>query len=94
MLIGRNYHSLVAIRSKLFAIGCYVKTCEVYDSVTRKFVLIKPLPPGNIEFNLEFSKPISVENKVQVFEKRSNRVATYDVDEEKWSVEPFTTTGL
>ena len=93
MIFGRSFHSLVAVRSKLFAIGSYnERTCEVYDGFTKTFALIKTLPPTNIEFNLDFSRPISIGSKVQIFERRSARVATYDVDEEKWSVEPFTTT--
>ena len=86
MISGCYFHSLVAVRSKLFAVGYHN---QVYDSFTRKFVSIEP-PERVITNFVEFFDGISMGDKLELFEWNSTRVTTYDVDEETWSVEPFT----
>ena len=45
MVNGRSNHNSVAIKNKLFVIGGSAKTCEVFDSNSRQFALLKP--PSN-----------------------------------------------
>ena len=89
MILGRRHHSLVATRSKLIAIG-YNPHPEIYDRLFDKFVEMKPIPPSFDSF--DFVKAISIGGKLQLFENNSKVMATYDVNEDKWSVEPFTAT--
>ena len=40
MVERRSHHSLVAIKSKLFAVG-NSEICEIYDEVTKVFTLVQ-----------------------------------------------------
>ena len=83
-------HSLLAVRNKLFAIMGYQTTsCEVYDSFSKKFVLMKSLP-----FNLKFdsentAKAVTIGNKVIIFQEDMQIAAVYDMDQNKWSKEEY-----
>ena len=37
----RYYHKSVAVKNNFFIVGGNQKTCEVYDSITKMFVLLK-----------------------------------------------------
>ena len=88
MVQGRSCHGLVAVRSKLFAIGDHSRTsCEIYDSFTRKFVLIKEMPILPVGKSLTHF--FSLGDKVRIIQKSFDIIATYDTDQDGWSVEPF-----
>ena len=43
MINRRGFHKSVSVKNKLFLFaGDRTKTCEVYDSTCKKFVLLKP----------------------------------------------------
>ena len=83
---GRHSHCLVAAGAKLYAIGGYMtNTCEVYDGT--EFVALKQMP-GFVDFNKTLVKAVFIGRKIVVFGDFSSNVASYHVDEDRWSVEP------
>ena len=81
MRAEREDHSLVAVKSKLFAIGGrYSPTSEVYDSSSDAFVLLK------FEFAIGRNKALSVGSKIFIFDIHEDLdVAIYDVHNDEWS---------
>ena len=89
MIEGRIYHDLVAIKNKLFAFGGVKDTCEVYDSCSKKFSLLKS-PPNLFTSLTQMSYynaagAISIGNKIIVFNIGRGIVASYDIKTEQWS---------
>ena len=88
MIYGRSFHSLIPATNKLFAIGDqWTNTCEVYDTLCNKFVLLKQIP-SFINFRSTFVKPVFIGKKIFVFGGNSSKAASYHVDEDEWSVVP------
>ena len=84
MVKVRLFHNSVAIKNKLFIVNY---SCEVYDSVSDKFVLLKLPPKCSIENLSRSFKVISINNKIAVFPFNSNIVLLYDVKSNDWSQE-------
>ena len=67
MIEGRCSHSSVALRNKLFVFGNYCgqnnKRCEVFDSISKNFVMIKRFP-STLTFDLGFAKTFAIGNKL------------------------------
>ena len=86
MLEKVDGHYLVAIKNKLFSVGSWKNTFEVYDSTCERFVSIKQ------PFYSSHSDPmgaISLNNKVIIFsDEKINKCFCYHVDKGEWSVEP------
>ena len=82
MIKKRKHHSLVCVKSKLFAIGGahHNTNCEFFYKTTNMFVTIK-LP----EFWSSNVEAVSVGSKIFVFSSFSPITLCYDVDKEKWS---------
>ena len=78
-----SYHSLVAVRNKLFVIDSIIDTCEVFESCTNTFVALK-LPLFTSRSYMQF---ISVDNTIIFFQERSYLAYLYDVDKDEWSEE-------
>ena len=97
MIAPRQHHDLVAMKNKLFVIGGEIKTCEVFDTCSNKFIDIK-LPPKRFKFDLTNTAPdtaVSLGSKIIIFGINSETVAFYDVDKDEWDEEPFElTTGV
>ena len=86
MIEARVCHKMVALRNKLFVFGTS-KTNEVFDSVCKKFVYLKP-PEKSLTANLEHLNDATlVKNKVTIFINGSPLMAVYDVDTDEWSEE-------
>ena len=81
MIEGRSHHDLVAVKSKLFAIGgkSTGNTCEVLDSTCKTFVTLK----SSIGFNAY--KAVSIGSKFFIFQNGLPNIVSYDVDKDKWS---------
>ena len=91
MINGSLGHKLIAISNKLFAVCCGAtyNVCEVYDSTCKKFVVFKsPLE----FFDGSHQTSVSIGRRIMVFRAYSTKVATYDVDKNEWSEEPFENT--
>ena len=96
MIMGRYCHSSVSLKNKLFVLGSFVgnesKTCEVFDSVCRTFVLLKN-KPTSLTFRLNwFTKSFSIGNKLVILGSGSSTALFYNVDTDEFSEEPFEVT--
>ena len=81
----RCHHKSVAVKNKLFVIGDYDKSNEVFDSFTNKFTLVDA--PQRFEDRLD--KPnevITTSNKILVF-CNYGVVLVYDLNKDEWSEE-------
>ena len=86
MIGAREGHQMAAVRSKLFFIGGHEETCEVYDSKSDKFTLVR-LPE---EFSDHFIYPtgvVSVGDTLVVFGDEQKEVLFFDAKQNEWSHE-------
>ena len=90
MINIRSLHKSVAVKNKLFLFGGdRTKTCEVYDSTCKKFVLLKP--PDDCLLNYNVTRPdavISIGNKLAIFRSKKSLCLIYDIENDTWSEEP------
>ena len=85
MVEGRKSHDLVAIKNKLFAIGGRENTCEVYDSCSKKFYLLKS-PQKKFKFNFDNAAfAFSMADKIIVFDGAIKFGGCFDLNKEEWS---------
>ena len=84
MIEERNHHSLVCVRSKMFAIGgAKLNTkSEVFDRISNKFVKLKT--PNFLTFGMV---SVLAATKIFVFQDFGKSAFCYDVDKNKWSEE-------
>ena len=95
MIEARWCHKSVAVKNKLFILGGetnlanFEKNCEVFDSFSRKFVLLKPLPPYSLDDYSEYCniEVIPIGKKLVVFGNLKNVVRIYDLENDCWSEE-------
>ena len=87
MINARDGHKSVAVKNKLFIVGgLFIHDCEVFDSTTNKFTLLKQ-PTKASGFNLfEPHKVIAIGSKIFVFQG-VYEVKTYDFKNNEWSKE-------
>ena len=89
MVESRFKHSLVAVGSKLFVVGKWLETCEVFDKVANEFALIRPpLEESDPGFLYIQSAAVSLGNKIFVF-KIGSEVQIYDTEKEEWCEKSF-----
>ena len=88
MIDGRWNHVTVAMKNKLFVVGGYKATFEVYDSFSGKFILIKP--PSNRFIGNLCTQLIatSIGSKLVFFSCFRSKCFLYDVENEVWSDNP------
>ena len=86
MVIERFGHKSVAVKNKLFAIGgLNTNDCEVFNSTTNKFTLLKqPTLASKYNFN-DFSEVITIGSKIFVFQE-NGKVNIYDFEKNEWSI--------
>ena len=82
MINGKIRPDLVVVKNKLFVIANGIDTCEVFDSICKKFVALK-----SPEINVYCLQAFAIRNKIYVFQNYGAAVKCYDVDEDKWSDE-------
>ena len=85
MINDRYGHKSIAVKNKLFVIGGFLKKdCEVFDSTTNKFTLLKQ-PTSAFGYNCKDpSGVITIGSKLFVFRNNSN-VIIYDYNNDEWS---------
>ena len=80
----RTCHSSVVVKRKLFVIGGRFNngSCEVYNSISTKFVTLK--------FHISFgsNNALSIGTKIIIFQNNKPVIVSYDVDKDEWSEEP------
>ena len=88
MIKRRSSHASVSMGNKLFVIGGnFSKICEIFDSFSRKFTLIKiKFPEYNFALSLA-NKVASRGSFIFVISKNNNDTALYiyDVENHCWS---------
>ena len=92
MINVRFCHKSVAVKNKLFVVGgLSTSNCEVFDSTTNKFTVLKQ-PTLASRFNLrEPFGVITIGSKIFIF-KDNLDVKTYDFEKNKWSLNACTAT--
>ena len=87
----RYYHKSVAVKNKFFIVGGNKKSCEVYDLISKKFVLLKSPYDCFTNFNgYNASYPdavISIGSKFYVFHARKSACLIYGVESSTWADE-------
>ena len=96
MVEERYHHKSVAIKNKFFVVGGNNKNCEVYDSISKKFVLLKS-PNGRLinfnDYSFMFPKAaFSIGSKIYMFHGRKNTYFIYHIENGSWSEESFKVT--
>ena len=81
MINNHTFHSLVVVADKLFVVGQGTESCEVFDNVCKKFVVLKHHP------HIEFNKSLSIGKKIVIFQRKRSSIVYYDVDKDEWSEE-------
>ena len=92
LIKGRDGHGSVAMGNKLYVIGgINTRNSEVFDYISKKFTLIKPMPL-NYEYDdfvdnkfLSFRVKDKVIVKYDTKDKDKNNIYIYDTKEDKWS---------
>ena len=90
MIKERQYHASVSMGNKLFAIGGRnIKSCELFDSVSRKFTFIKAKIPNYKNSWLTQYHAFSIGNFIlMISENKSSEYITnfiYNVQKSQWS---------
>ena len=83
MVKSRMSHSLAAMKNKLFVIGENAETCEVFDKISNKFVMIRS--PSELSDFIGYNRigTVPMGNKVVVF-RNVLSVLIYDTVKEEW----------
>ena len=87
MNLGKRAPKSVAINSKLFVIGGYPNrrlTCEVFDSICNKFVLLKSCPVSNVNSYYGPFGVFSIGNKLVIFVDEG-KILVCDTENFEWS---------
>ena len=86
MINIRFGHISVAVNNKLFIIGgLSTNNCEVFDSITNNFTLLKqPTLASGFDLYEPFGA-ITIGSKIMIFKNNSD-VKTYDFENNEWSV--------
>ena len=80
MINGKNCHSLVSLKGKLYVVGFQYGGFEMYDNVCKKFVAIKP-PLKSIAYT---SRCVSIGSRIIIFQEKERDAVCYDVDNDEW----------
>ena len=87
MVHGRSHHSLAATRNKLFAIGGFKQQCEVFDSTSNAFALMKNSKGFDFSGNENWNKTLVIGNKIFVFFEHRSTALCYDLEKGNWTKE-------
>ena len=83
---ARSFHGSVAIRNKIFVVGGLRKnTCEVFDTVSNRFVLLVKTSPVFKSYNRYQNITFLFGNKVAMHRFNSNKIMLFDIETEQWS---------
>ena len=86
MVHSRQWHSLVAMGNKLFVIGGKERACEVYDSTTGFFVLIRKCPNFFVD---SYTSAVAIGHKIVVVGDPNEKSLFYDTKTNSWTETPF-----
>ena len=82
MLEKRRSHSACSMGNKMFIIGGHShKSCEVFESFSRKFVYIQKAP-----INYSETKATCLGNQIYAYALNVSKVFVYNTNENNWSI--------
>ena len=85
MINVRFCHKSVAVKNKLFVIsGINTNSCELFDSTTNKFTLLKQPTQATGFYLYSPSEVITIGSKIFVF-RRKGIMIVYDFEKDEWS---------
>ena len=85
MKYGKYYHSLVAIKNKLFVFGEWTEVFEMYNSITKSFAILKPPTPFLNTGSLMVTTAVPIGRKILIFKRFSTTITIFDSDKNKLS---------
>ena len=85
---GKNGHSLVVVKNKLFVVSMLENDCEVYDNICKKFITFKS--PKFDRFSI--IRAYSFENKIFALQDNFSKIFTYDTNKNEWAEKYFDVT--
>ena len=91
MVHGRSEHRLIAMRSRLYAVGGLAsgsaEACEVYDALSGRFSVLRS-PIWGVGRGMVCGA-FSAGEKILVFKDESSKVAVFDTERGAWTEEEF-----
>ena len=85
MINERDGHKSVAVKNKLFVFGGSIRNdCEVFDSTTKNFTLLKEAAPASKYKLIGRTEVITIGSKILLF-RNNGKVITYDSENNEWS---------
>ena len=81
MIERKHGHGLVVVRNKLFVIGKYRHSCEVFDSNCKKFVVLKS--HGQCFFTA--NNIFSIGNLIYIINESTSLVLCYNTETNEWT---------
>ena len=88
MIKGRYYHKSVAVKSKMYIIGGFDTTCEVFDSTCNIFSLLKAIPESFLYNLVRPAGVFSIGSKILILGNAGN-IIFYDTINFGWSEKSF-----
>ena len=86
MINGRFCHKSIPVKNKFFVVGGFdTNDCEVFDSTTNKFTVLKQATLASRYDLYESFGLNNIGSMIFIFKDNSN-VITYDFENNKWSV--------
>ena len=90
LIEGRESHGSLAMGDKLYVIGgAYAQSCEVFNYISNKFTLFKPMLGEYNDLNVYKYSFFRIKDKIIVKydteDKEEDNVYIYDTKEDRWS---------
>ena len=89
---GRCYHTLVAIKNKIYVFGGEFEIFEMYDSITNRFAILKSPPLFLNTGTYKVMGAISIGTKILFFKRFSTTITIFDLDKNEWFEKNFNAT--
>ena len=89
LIEGRERHGSLAIEDKLYVIGgAYAQSCEVFNYISNKFTLFKPMLGEYNDLNVYKYSFFRIKDKIivkyETEDKEEDNVYIYDTKEDRW----------
>ena len=92
MVHGRSGHALIAVRNNLYVLGGNTSVCEVLNSFSRKFTVLKSLSSVKDTGDYVMKEAFAIANKIMILKSGSAKLVVYDLETSELSEVPFNAT--
>ena len=89
MVHERSGHALVAVSNNLYVIGGKTSVCEVFDSFSRKFTVLKSLSSVKDIGDYNMKNAFSIASKIMIVRGGLAKLVVYDLETSELSEVPF-----